>query len=155
MVKLKFHRNKKMLYILVIPEVYIDGKLVKTLSNGETYEEYVEEGEHEIMVIAQIATIRKKINVQQNMEFNIDLHANSFDLEILNENGEKFEEADNNIKKQAKNERKINNQKISAKNDFSNKSYWKSVLNVALVVAIPGIIYIVYMLIRIIIDNLS
>ena len=63
-----------MLYILVIPEVYIDGKLVKTLSNGKTYEEYVEEGEHKIMVIAQIATIRTKINVQQNMEFNIDLH---------------------------------------------------------------------------------
>ena len=34
-------KQENVIYILVIPEVYIDGKLVKTLSNGETYEEYV------------------------------------------------------------------------------------------------------------------
>ncbi len=155
MIKLKFHRNKKMLYLLVIPEVYIDGQLVKTLNNGETYEHYVEEGEHEIMVIAQIATIRKTINVQRNMEFNIDLHANSFDLEILYENGEKYIDAQNKTSKQENGERKIDNGKISAKNDFSNKSYWKSVWNVVLIVAVPGILYIVYLIIKIILGNLS
>lgn len=144
MVKLKFHRNKKMLYILVIPEIYVDGKLVKTLSNGETYEYYVEEGEHEITVIAQIATIRRKINVQQNMEFNIDLHANSFDLEILNENGVEIENIDNNVKTREKYETQVNKQKISAKNDFKNKNYWRYVLIIVGMVAISTILNIVF-----------
>ena len=144
MVKLKFHRNKKMLYILVIPEIYVDGKLVKTLSNGETYEHYVEEGEHEITVVAQIATIRRKINVQQNMEFNIDLHANSFDLEILNENGAEIENIDTNAKTREKYETQVNKQKISAKNDFKNKNYWRYVLIIVGIVAISTILNIVF-----------
>ena len=144
MIKLKFHRKKKMLYLLVIPEVYIDGQLVKTLNNGETYEHYVEEGEHEITVIAQIATIRRKINVQQNMEFNIDLHANSFDLEILNENGVAIENIDNNVKTREKYETQVNKQKISAKNNFKNKNYWRHVLIIVGIVAISTILNIVF-----------
>ncbi len=140
MIKLKFHRNKKMLYLLVIPEVYIDGELVKTLSNGETYEHYVEAGEHEVKVVAQIATIKKTINVQQNMEFNIDLHANSFDLEILNENGEKFEDTNNKLDEQVQHEVKTNNGKITAKNDYSDKTYWKNVWKIALFVAVGYVV---------------
>lgn len=142
MIKLSFHRNKKMQYILVMPEVYIDGQLVKILKNGETYVENVTEGEHEITIIAQIAKITRRINVQQNMCFNIDLHMNSFDVEIVNENGEKFVDEKNVNVTTEKNQ--AVQEKVTAKNDFSNKEYWKDVLKIAVSVAIVvGVVSIV------------
>lgn len=142
MVKLRFHRNKKMLYLLVFPEVYVDGKLIKTLKNGETYEYDVEEGEHEITVIAQIATIKKHINIQHNMDFNIELHANSFDLDIL-ENGRKWvEDTSNNTTTNIQNnyEEKKSTGTYSAKNDYKNKSYWKFVLAIVAAIVVGTIV---------------
>ncbi len=144
MVKLRFHRNKKMLYLLVFPEVYVDGKLIRTLKNGETYEYDVEEGEHEITVIAQIATIKKHINIQHNMDFNIELHMNSFDLDIL-EDGKKWVEdaSDNTTNIQNNYEEKKSTGIYSAKNDYKNKSYWKDVLLVVAVIVVISILSII------------
>ena len=118
MIKLSFHRNKKMQYILVMPEVYIDGQLVKILKNGETYVENVTEGEHEITIIAQIAKITRRIN------------------------GEKFVDEKNVNVTTEKNQ--AVQEKVTAKNDFSNKEYWKDVLKIAVSVAIVvGVVSIV------------
>ena len=141
MVKLRFHRNKKMLYLLVFPEVYVDGELIRTLKNGETYEYDVEEGEHEITVIAQIATIKKHINIQHNMDFNIELHANSFDLDILEDEKKWVEDAsDNTTNIQNNYGEKKSTGTYSAKNDYKNKSYWKNVLLVVAVSAVVSIL---------------
>lgn len=136
--KIRFCRKLRFICCLVFPEIYIDGQLLDYLRNGKTLETYLTEGEHEILIIAQLATIKRKINIQQDISINVILHINSFEIEIVDDKtGLNIIEAENGSNDiNIKNEQK----RLSAKNDFSNKSYWKYVISVALFVALTQII---------------
>ena len=137
--KVRFCRKFRFICCLVLPEIYIDGKQLDYLRNGKTLETYLSEGEHEILISAQLATIIKKINVRQDIRINVILHINSFEIEILDDKtGEKIiiNEANDNINNHSE-------QRISAKNNFSNKSYWKYVISVALFVALTQILILI------------
>ena len=75
------------------------------------------------------------------MDFNIELHANSFDLDIL-EDGKKWVEdaSDNTTNIQNNYGEKKSTGTYSAKNDYKNKSYWKNVLLVVAVSAVVSIL---------------
>lgn len=76
------------------------------------------------------------------MDFNIELHANSFDLDIL-ENGRKWvEDTSNNTTTNIQNnyEEKKSTGTYSAKNDYKNKSYWKFVLAIVAAIVVGTIV---------------
>ncbi len=137
--KIRFQRKFRFICCLVFPEIYIDGKQLDYLRNGKTLETYLSEGEHEILIRAQLATIIKKINVTRDIRINVILHINSFEIEIFDDKTDEkviINETNDNIND-------CNDQRISAKNDFSNKLYWKYVISVALFVALTQIIILI------------